>query len=215
MQRKALHCTTGARTRDSLLMQDNNSPQQENSSDPESDGEQENHQQLQSSVMRGWGLMLGSLIVFRVLNALLCSTSFVPDEYWQSLEVAHKMVFGYPQWHLCRKRYVVDCILSRSNRYLAIWALTVCQCQVRSDSNNGWYVLHTNHLNVDDFSRLWKIWSFKFGCWLNCCSLQAQRLSNHFANLHSRSLSIKWCCWSKFRFQKWMTRDDCKSSKCG
>lgn len=78
-------------------MQDNNSPQQENSSDPESDGEQENHGQLQSGVMRGWGLMLGSLIVFRVLNALLCSTSFVPDEYWQSLEVAHKMVFGYPQ----------------------------------------------------------------------------------------------------------------------
>lgn len=97
MQRKALHCTTGARTGDSLQMQDNNSPQQENSSDPESDGEQENHGQLQSGVMRGWGLMLGSLIVFRVLNALLCSTSFVPDEYWQSLEVAHKMVFGYPQ----------------------------------------------------------------------------------------------------------------------
>lgn len=78
-------------------MQEDNSPQQENSSEPENDGEQENHGQLQNGVMRGWGLTLGSLIVFRVLNALLCSTSFVPDEYWQSLEVAHEMVFGYPQ----------------------------------------------------------------------------------------------------------------------
>jgi len=43
----------------------------------------------------GWGLVMG-LVIFRILNALLCSTSFVPDEYWQSLEVAHKMVFGYP-----------------------------------------------------------------------------------------------------------------------
>ena len=43
----------------------------------------------------GWDLVMG-LVIFRILNALLCSTSFVPDEYWQSLEVAHKMVFGYP-----------------------------------------------------------------------------------------------------------------------
>ena len=34
------------------------------------------------------------LLVFRVLNALLCQTAFVPDEIWQSLEVSHKMVFG-------------------------------------------------------------------------------------------------------------------------
>lgn len=35
-----------------------------------------------------------SLMAFRVLNALLIQTSYVPDEYWQSLEVAHQMVFG-------------------------------------------------------------------------------------------------------------------------
>ncbi|KAL1916428.1 uncharacterized protein VTP21DRAFT_5619 [Calcarisporiella thermophila] len=35
------------------------------------------------------------LIVFRVANALVIRTQSVPDEYWQSLEVAHWVVFGY------------------------------------------------------------------------------------------------------------------------
>jgi phosphatidylinositol glycan class B len=35
------------------------------------------------------------LVVFRVLNALCVQTYFVPDEYWQGPEVAHRLVFGY------------------------------------------------------------------------------------------------------------------------
>ncbi|XP_006511350.1 GPI mannosyltransferase 3 isoform X3 [Mus musculus] len=34
-------------------------------------------------------------IALRILNCFLVQTSFVPDEYWQSLEVAHRMVFSY------------------------------------------------------------------------------------------------------------------------
>ena len=37
---------------------------------------------------------LCSLFAFRALNALVIQTSFVPDEYWQSVEVAHNMAFG-------------------------------------------------------------------------------------------------------------------------
>lgn len=44
--------------------------------------------------MRGFHL-LGCLIAFRTLNALLCTTFFQPDEFFQSLEVAHRLVFGY------------------------------------------------------------------------------------------------------------------------
>lgn len=40
--------------------------------------------------------LLFSLILFRSLNALLCRTRHVPDEQWQSLEVAYHMVFKYP-----------------------------------------------------------------------------------------------------------------------
>ena len=40
-----------------------------------------------------WILFLG-LLSFRTINALMIQTSYVPDEYWQSLEVAHNMAFG-------------------------------------------------------------------------------------------------------------------------
>jgi len=39
--------------------------------------------------------LLFLLIIFRILNGLLVTTFFDPDEYWQSLEIAHKSVFGY------------------------------------------------------------------------------------------------------------------------
>lgn len=35
------------------------------------------------------------LLAVRVLNALATRTFFQPDEYWQSLEVAHRSVFGF------------------------------------------------------------------------------------------------------------------------
>lgn len=39
--------------------------------------------------------LLCCLIAFRILNALLIRTWFVPDEFWQGPEVAHDVVFGY------------------------------------------------------------------------------------------------------------------------
>lgn len=32
---------------------------------------------------------------FRLLNALVLQTSFSPDEYWQSLEIAHNLEYGF------------------------------------------------------------------------------------------------------------------------
>ncbi|NXV68438.1 PIGB mannosyltransferase, partial [Molothrus ater] len=40
--------------------------------------------------------LLALTLALRTLNCFLVQTSFVPDEYWQSLEVAHRMVFKYP-----------------------------------------------------------------------------------------------------------------------
>lgn len=34
-------------------------------------------------------------LVVRLLSVFLVQTYFVADEYWQCLEVAHKIVFGY------------------------------------------------------------------------------------------------------------------------
>lgn len=41
------------------------------------------------------GRLFALLVLFRVLNALLCQTVFAVDEYYQCLEIAHKLVFGY------------------------------------------------------------------------------------------------------------------------
>ena len=38
---------------------------------------------------------LAALLLFRALNGLVVITYFNPDEYWQSVEVAHHWVFGY------------------------------------------------------------------------------------------------------------------------
>ncbi|KAJ8029122.1 GPI mannosyltransferase 3 [Holothuria leucospilota] len=50
-------------------------------------------------VHRGWNLSVQRLavfiLVFRLVNSFVIQTSFVPDEYWQTLEVAHGSVFGY------------------------------------------------------------------------------------------------------------------------
>ncbi|KAG0149875.1 hypothetical protein CROQUDRAFT_653175 [Cronartium quercuum f. sp. fusiforme G11] len=35
------------------------------------------------------------LYLFRLFNALLCRTFFQPDEFYQSIEIAHQQVFGY------------------------------------------------------------------------------------------------------------------------
>ena len=45
--------------------------------------------------INGWRMFV-AVLIFRVASALACRTAFVPDEHWQSLEVAHRLVFGYP-----------------------------------------------------------------------------------------------------------------------
>ncbi|XP_039274501.2 GPI alpha-1,2-mannosyltransferase 3-like [Styela clava] len=57
-----------------------------------------------------------SLICLRIINTFLVRTSFVPDEYWQSLEVAYKSVFGYGyltwEWKYGLRSYIYPAIFS-------------------------------------------------------------------------------------------------------
>lgn len=36
-----------------------------------------------------------AILFVRILSVFLVQTWYVPDEYWQTLEVAHKQAFGY------------------------------------------------------------------------------------------------------------------------
>ncbi len=54
----------------------------------------------QSSLGMQNGLIIG-VVAVRLLNIFFPITSFVPDEYWQALEVAHRLAFGYPFYLGC------------------------------------------------------------------------------------------------------------------
>lgn len=40
-------------------------------------------------------VLLAYLGAVRIANALICRTAFLPDEFFQSVEIAHKLVFRY------------------------------------------------------------------------------------------------------------------------
>lgn len=46
------------------------------------------------TIMSSEHKLFSGLVALRVVNALFIQTSYVPDEYWQSLEVSHNMAFG-------------------------------------------------------------------------------------------------------------------------
>ncbi|XP_021355210.1 GPI mannosyltransferase 3-like [Mizuhopecten yessoensis] len=67
------------------------------------------------------------LIALRICNALMIQTYFVPDEYWQSLEVAHKIVFNYGyltwEWRQGIRSYFYPTIFAFLYKTLAVLGL--------------------------------------------------------------------------------------------
>ena len=55
-------------------------------------GCQESRRKAETTDLR---TVFAACVLFRVVNALCVRTFFSADEYWQSVEVAHKLVFGY------------------------------------------------------------------------------------------------------------------------
>lgn len=77
----------------------NTTPQAHMDNDPESEQESippEVKLNLKIILFKGFVI----LFIFRIFNSMIVSTWFDPDETWQSLEVAHNMVFGngYLTW---------------------------------------------------------------------------------------------------------------------
>ncbi|KAJ1921500.1 glycosylphosphatidylinositol anchor biosynthesis [Tieghemiomyces parasiticus] len=70
----------------------------------------------------------GALLLYRLANAYSVSTYLVPDETWQSLEVAHRVVFGTGyltwEWHHQLRSYAYPFYVSTLYR-LVQWVLPV------------------------------------------------------------------------------------------
>ncbi|XP_060570497.1 GPI mannosyltransferase 3-like [Ruditapes philippinarum] len=78
-------------------------------------------------IMSSEKTLLLSLISLRLVNSLLIQTSFVPDEYWQSVEVSHNMVFGYGyltwEWKHGLRGYLYPSVFAVFYKLLALFGL--------------------------------------------------------------------------------------------
>ncbi|XP_015600522.1 GPI mannosyltransferase 3 [Cephus cinctus] len=67
------------------------------------------------SIDRSYNTLL-YLILWRVISVFLVQTAHVPDEYWQSLEVAHRLAFGYGyltwEWEARIRSYIYPFVIS-------------------------------------------------------------------------------------------------------
>lgn len=67
------------------------------------------------------------LLLWRLVSVFIVQTAHVPDEYWQSLEVAHYLAFGYGyltwEWTAKIRSYVYPFLISFLYRLLAIFSL--------------------------------------------------------------------------------------------
>lgn len=71
--------------------------------------------------------LLSLLVLWRLVNVILVRTVHVPDEYWQSLEVAHRLAFGYGhltwEWTTMIRSYAYPFLISILYRALAALSL--------------------------------------------------------------------------------------------
>jgi phosphatidylinositol glycan class B len=68
--------------------------------------------------------VLALALAFRAANALLVRTYFNPDEHWQCLEVAHRIVFGYDhltwEWKRGLRSYLHPLVFAALYKILAL-----------------------------------------------------------------------------------------------
>ncbi|CAN1841556.1 Mannosyltransferase APTG1 [Linum perenne] len=80
--------------------------------------------------------IFASCLAFRIVNSLLIQTYFNPDEHWQSLEVAHRLVFGYGhltwEWKKGIRSYLHPLLFAAFYKVLAVLGLDTPWIMVKS-----------------------------------------------------------------------------------
>ena len=84
--------------------------------------------------MEQWN-SLAILLVIRLISVYVVQTYYVPDEYWQSLEVAHNIAFGYGyltwEWKEGIRSYIYPLIIAGLYKLLYIIRLDYVEVLVR------------------------------------------------------------------------------------
>ncbi|XP_077232697.1 alg9-like mannosyltransferase family isoform X2 [Tasmannia lanceolata] len=98
--------------------------------------------------------VLAFCLVFRLANALLVQTYFNPDEHWQSLEVAHRIVFGYGhltwEWEKGIRSYLHPLIVAALYKILAFFHL-----------DTPWFMMKAPRLLQSIFSSFGDLYLYK------------------------------------------------------
>lgn len=76
-------------------------------------------------------------LAVRLASVWMVQTWYVPDEYWQSLEVAHHMSFGYGyltwEWVLGLRSYLYPSLIAALYKILQLIRLDYVEILVSSD----------------------------------------------------------------------------------
>lgn len=82
------------------------------------------------------------IVIVRILSVFLVQTWYVPDEYWQTLEVAHKQVFGYGdltwEWQKGIRSYLYPSLVAVLYTILKYTGLDYPEAVVSSSLNYWW-----------------------------------------------------------------------------
>ncbi|KAF5743857.1 GPI mannosyltransferase 3 isoform X3 [Tripterygium wilfordii] len=145
-------------------------------------------------------------LVFRIVNSLLVETYFNPDEHWQALEVAHRLVFGYGQltweWNKGIRSYLHPMIFALLYKVLALlgldtpWLLNVIIYMLRPifSSVCDFYLYKLSYVifgsHVAKWALFWQLGNwFMFFC-LNCT------LSNSLETVLTVVALYYWPCFT-------------------
>ncbi|KAG6739793.1 hypothetical protein POTOM_057408 [Populus tomentosa] len=93
-------------------------------------------------------------LAFRIANSLLIQTYFNPDEHWQSLEVAHRIVFGYGhltwEWRKGIRSYFHPLLFAVLYKVLALFGL-----------DTPWFMAHAPRLLQALFSAVGDLYFYR------------------------------------------------------
>lgn len=84
--------------------------------------------------------IIALFVVTRLLSVVFVQTWYVPDEYWQSLEVAHNVAFGYGyltwEWTLGIRSYIYPLTIALLYKFLNILHLDYVEVLVNHFGHN-------------------------------------------------------------------------------
>ncbi|XP_021899812.1 GPI mannosyltransferase 3 isoform X2 [Carica papaya] len=93
-------------------------------------------------------------LAIRIVNALLIQTYFNPDEHWQSLEVAHHIVFGYGhltwEWKKGIRSFLHPLLFASLYKVLALLGL-----------DTPWFMMHSPRMLQSIFSAVGDLYLFR------------------------------------------------------